>query len=164
MISKEELEKLIEEKATIYYRGRGYKLENKEEHYTDFWYKQLFEITENGLHYIYENADYYEGEDTIFKFKDLYKTKEDAEFALKYTNIKRPEILNLPTWEEIQNTHFYEFWNKEFDYMLQYQPVSKKIAVYDMNNRGDYYLQDATKENYIKACDLCVKLFKGEEV
>lgn len=51
----------------------------------------------------------------------------------------------------------------EYDYMLQYQPVSKKIALYDRNNKGDYFLEDATEENYYKALDECVKLWKGEK-
>lgn len=162
MITKEELEKLIEEKATIYYYGLDYRLDSREEHHTDFWYKQLFEITENGLHYIYEDSDCYADRDTIFNFKDLYKTKEDAKFALKYTNIKRPEILNLPTWEEIQKIKEFIFYSKSKKYTLS---CYGNIFIFEDDKFTEFIFDSiGTKENYINACDLCVKLFKGEEV
>lgn len=95
---------------------------------------------------------------------NCFKTEEEAEFSLKYQNITRTETLSLPTWEEIQKTHGIVFFRNECEFMLQYQPISKKIAVYERNNRGDYYLEEATKENYLQACEICRKLFLGEIV
>ena len=99
-----------------------------------------------------------------FEAPEQILDKEEAEWELEFGNITRSETLKLPTWEEFKEIRFVEFFYKEYDYMLQYQNISKKIALYERNNKGDYYLSDATKENYTEACRLCKKLFLGEEI
>lgn len=47
--------------------------------------------------------------------------------------------------------------------MLQYLNLSNKIVVFERNNKGDYFEEEATKENYLLACELCKKLFLGEK-
>lgn len=148
MITKEHLEELIKEKATIYYKG-GIK---KPQFYkwSGYWFTD-YSIFHEKLNIWYE-------------LKDLFETKEEAEWYLKFGNITRTETLKLPSWEEFKEIRFVEFFYNEYDYMLQYQNISQKIAVYDRNNKGDYFLMEATKENYIEACKLCKKIFLGEEV
>lgn len=139
-ITKERLQELINEGATIYgvpkYDKKIYKLNAKN-----------YSIDDNELNYLFE-------------------TKEQAEWYLKY-HATRTEELDLPTWEEFKSGkkvkfidfygHHYTFEMKDEDYIwLTFKTIfddSEIIVKFD---------EPATEENYIKACDLCLKLFKGE--
>lgn len=101
------------------------------------------------------------------ELKDIFETRKQAEWALKY-HATRTEYLDLPTWEEFKSGkkvkfidfygHHYTFEMKDEDYIwLTFKTIfddSEIIVKFD---------EPATEENYIKACDLCIKLFKGEE-
>lgn len=111
--------------------------------------------------------------------EDLYEESKDAEWALKYKRIPRTEYLDLPTWEEIQSnidevkngkdkiniSFIKQFNHSQLGYIdlvivkIEEEPIQLEVS----NN--DHYVQSwrATEENYAKACDLCVKLFKGNK-
>ena len=95
-------------------------------------------------------------------FHRLFETKEQAEWALKYQFITRTEELNLPMWEEFCK-HKYVSFNDEFcnHYVLKLNKNSKLIITKYPADWEIFY-EPATEENYEKACDLCVKLFKGD--
>lgn len=100
----------------------------------------------------------------------VYESKEDAEFDLKYKQISRS--INLPSWEEIITDEKYKCFG-----FICFESNNIKIVVKLPNENDDYehisiayndklidYWGKATKENYIKACEICRKLFLGEEI
>ena len=103
-----------------------------------------------------------------YQLKNLYETQKQAEWHLKY-HATRIEELNLPTWEEFktynenecvafvgEDGEVYELSN---DIDIYHKPTILLMA------DGEYFKEwKSTEENYEKACDLCLKLFKGEEV
>lgn len=92
----------------------------------------------------------------------LFETKEDAEFALKYKRIPRTEYLDLPTWEEFADTTITSFEIKNG--ICELYKLNNKIIVSKVNGvKGEVLFEKPlTKENYISACKLCLRLFKGE--
>ena len=114
----------------------------------------------------------------------LFETKAEAEFCAKYKNIQRTETLDLPTWEEakidklVQNgklkngcwdliKSFTDKMNNEmFEFSLS-SDNGKKFYL-SVNNEDssykDLFYKPLTYENYLEACELCKKLFEGEEV
>ena len=109
-------------------------------------------------------------------------TISEAEFCAKYKNIQRTETLDLPTWEEAKidklvqigevkngcwdliksftdkmNNEMFEFSLSSDDYNQFYLSVNNEDSSYK-----DLFYKPLTYENYLEACRLCVKLFKGE--
>ena len=108
-----------------------------------------------------------------WKLQELFETKEEAEWELKFGNITRTERLKLPKWEEAQDKDFH------FCYLYQVEHFCFYIDIYNFTQEFrircshgihlDDYVFDKTfdlrdKENYIEACKLCKKLFLGEKV
>ena len=86
MITRERLEELIKQKATIYITfADDCVVEDK----LDEKKFNLMEKLNNGF-----------GIKCGYPLDMLFETKEEAEFALRYQNITRTETLSLPTWEE----------------------------------------------------------------
>lgn len=118
------------------------------------------------------------------ELSDFRLTKAEAEFCAKYKNIQRTETLDLPTWEEakidklVQNgklkngcwdliKSFTDKMNNEmFEFSLS-SDNGKKFYL-SVNNEDssykDLFYKPLTYENYLEACELCKKLFEGEEV
>lgn len=102
----------------------------------------------------------------------LYKTKEEAEFAVKYKNVPSNDTLNLPTWEEINNRDdkhkSYTFYKNGTEYVLYINNVKGKYKVMIWAYRGyqdwEVFRDVATEENYLIACDICLKFWKGEKI
>jgi hypothetical protein len=144
MISKERLEELIKEGATIYgvpkYDKKIYKLDAKN-----------YSIDDNELNYLFE-------------------TKKQAEWALKY-HATRTEELNLPMWEEwcenIENycetITFSDIHYNNYEMFIEGRNDDEAIMITKYPSGQYIFFEPNTQENYIKACDLCLKLFKGEE-
>lgn len=166
MITKERLEELIKENKKVYYTQNHPLTEDAV--WIDLTGAEIIPSQECvALSYkIYNNYGYV----NCFPFKWLYETKEDAEFALSYKRIPKTEYLDLPTWEEfceldklIVNYEFQFFGNDKVIYLL-YFIDHKEISVWNLMEGKVEFNKKATKENYIKACELCKKLFLGEEV
>lgn len=152
-ISKNRLEELIKQGATIYTitskRTGGDVMELHLKNISDdFWYF-LLGITEE-------------------LFEDKAEVEEKAKkikWALKY-HATRTEELNLPTWEEFdKNNKTICFTAKDWQcYELGFAFGDTETICLDKIVLGVNINQKnwkATEENYIKACDLCLKLFKG---
>lgn len=172
MITKERLEELIKQGATIYTKYRKLSLTSFEQDLGDCGgkvYRKL-SIEGNGLKYTTNNEEDYFYEQT-FDFTDLFETKEDAEEYLKYKNITREEKLELPTWEEFKNfkkSIIFRVLSKDIteedDTIFQCYNNGNAIIIYNDFNSSRIFNKPLTRENYNKARDLCIKLFKGEEV
>ena len=171
MITKKRLEELIEQGATIYII--------KTEPFIAGYVNKLkvVPITLNNCYGIstekYNKKHnckpqfYY----SAFVFEDIcdvdkvFETKEEAEWYLKFGNITRTETLSLPTFEEIikeigmNGTYNIEFTSKnEWDECTLSVCTARQYIIVE-----GYKHWDLTKANYLEACEICRKLFLGEE-
>lgn len=161
MITKERLEELIEQGATIYWiYGKSIEKKTLKHKYHSFF------ICDNELNEY--NAKQYIG---IWKHKlsKLFETREEAEWHRYFGNITRTERLELPTWEEATDLVYsgsfgvqtiIKFDKCKFGYKLQLDG-----NVYIFVDKGTYtlFMGSLTKENYTLACRKCVELFLGEK-
>lgn len=142
MITKKRLERLIKEGATIW-ALRRYVFQDKIE-------EIKFSVSNSAL--IYADLFY-------TKLEDLFETKEQAEWALKY-HATRTEELYLPMWEEFVCETF--IGNEGLLYTLV-KSRSGKIYLWTGHSMEKLINEwEGTKENYVEVCKLCIKLFKGE--
>ena len=99
------------------------------------------------------------GKEYYANIKDLYKTKAEAEHYLHHANVTRTETLPFLTWEEFlekKAIHFID--NKGIDFVLCITDNKIKLKVFFMVCKT----WDLTEENFYKAYDECVRLFRGE--
>lgn len=148
MIEKERLEELIKQGTTIYrcYADvgvYGLRLKNVRVDTAHLWVNGRIGIPLNSL----------------------FETKEDAEFALKYQNITRTETLNLPTFEEFCKYEYVDFFTSKGKHCWLEICLDSPTGRFRMAEGFMFtHIWDLTKENYYAACELCRKLFLGEEV
>ena len=156
MISKERLEELIEQGATIY------------ELYMN---KNIIEIQLKNDWFVMRDG-LYEAKLGKHPFRswwisNLYETKEDAEFVREFGCIERTERLELPTWEEFKNkkTKHVCFMGKDtFCFFELYEDKQKnRLILLDHDCDYEYFNEELTKENYTTACGLCKEFFLGEK-
>jgi hypothetical protein len=171
MISKERLEELIEEEATIWSNAYG------KTH--RIMLNSTNDVLDENILWRHRNKE------CIRKYhiNTLYETKSEAEFDAKYKRIPRTEYLDLPTWEEaeieelvkISNNRNYcwylikSFTDKKNNEMFEFSLSKDDDQFYlSVNNEDssykDLFDKPLTYENYLEACELCKKLFIGEEV
>ena len=154
MIKKSRLEELIKQRATIYCADRDVQFPipiflNEE----DFVKKEDLSHEKSCVR------------DNI-PLEDLYETEKQAEWALKYQHIPRTEYLDLPMFEKFEKNKRFVFTSVDHTW-YEISIFKKKILLNFTNDEywtdyEDWEPLEATEENYTKACDLCVKLFKGE--
>lgn len=97
----------------------------------------------------------------------LFENKSEAEFVAKYKNITRTETLDLPTWEEVKSNkrHNLAIFYRNHNEIQFYIKNNIYIVSFDFDGNINFILKDEkTKENYLKACEVCKKLFMGEKV
>lgn len=101
------------------------------------------------------------GKEYYANIKNVYKTKAEAEHYLHHANVTRTETLPFLTWEEFCEQKFIWFIDKnQNECCLYYLNVSNKIFI---NVSGEVKeIGDLTEENFYKAYDECVRLFRGE--
>ena len=148
MIEMERLEELFEQGATIwgvvdytYHSSKPYKR-------IEYWdLGNMPTFYKNNIDEFYENN----------WNAEFFETKEDAEFALKYQDITRTETLSLPTWEEFVNSGKSIVFRDAYGDIQELNQYNREI------NINEQYCGYLTKENYLAACELCRKLFLGED-
>ena len=153
MISKERLEELIEQGATIYWiYGKSIEKKTLKHKYHSFF------ICDNELNEY--NAKQYIG---IWKHKlsKLFETKEEAEWHKEFGCIERTEKLYLPPFEEVFNDlqgrtgEFVIADPSEFSFAIK-KSFSDQILLKTMYEK---YNWNFTKENYTLACRKAKELF-----
>ena len=109
------------------------------------------------------------GKEYYANIKDVYKTKAEAEYYLHHANVTRTETLPFLTWEEFnKDTLGFDFTdnigNKYRCHIVRdYRGGEDFIVLYDKNGTISVDEEwEATEQNFYKAYDECVKLFKGE--
>lgn len=157
MISEERLEELIKNRQPVYYGLYEVIYPHKWKEYT-LNNRYLFRSTFNAPQWFYN-------------LKDLFETKEEAEWYFKFGNIQRTETLSLPTWDEFKecDTHT-KFYNQKIRYTLYVYVKNKntnncRIMIFADDGSQDWFVfeKPLTKENYIEACEVAKKLFLGGE-
>lgn len=169
MIEKKRLEKLIKQGATIWTNNIcPIKLVNDNQHNIEL-YKDCLYIEEE-----FKSKSNIWWEDYTKEFKDLFETKEEAEWHKEFGCIERTERLELPTWEEFDKKGYIEFVGKEATKLIlektltidcDREPISYyvlKILVNDYDHRL-LFEAEYTKENYTLACRKAKELFLGEK-
>lgn len=104
----------------------------------------------------------------FYGIKDLYKTKAEAEHYLHHANITRTETLPFLTWEEFdKGDRLIRFTGKNGEKckLEGYQSDDKQSGFIDIvvNGTGSHIDYDYTEENFYKAYDEAVRLFRGDE-
>ena len=156
MITKERLEELIEQGATIWKVPYGTAIETKLHKYS---------YVCNDLNLKEDYLMEYEPEDSHYYMagilSKLFETKEEAVFEEEFGCIERTQRLILPTWEEIQKYERFDFNDKyNHSYTLHYISGFNTLAISGWSTE---YYAEATKENYTLACRKAKELFLGEK-
>ena len=169
MITKERLEELIEQGATVWnVYVNEIILQNNEVRYSDGYYGEKSYIKDNNL--IIESwGD--EDINLMYSLDQLFETKEEAEWHKEFGCIWRMERLELPTWEEFEKTKIsVKFRNKETKYSMYVFVKNKntnncRIIIYADGGEQDWMVFEMplTKENYTLACRKCKELFLGKD-
>ena len=175
MISKERLEELIEQGATIYTSGYRENCCFKNETIVDLAKLDYFNKTKTYSIKDFGGGDFVlltgytcdNGCDEYLTPDELFENEEEAEWHREFGHIERIERLELPTWEEIsrdlKDVPAGTYVIKEFDDVsLEYIKYNEVfIGIY----KGDYEWKEweATKENYTLACRKAKELFLGEK-
>jgi len=151
MITKERLEDLIKENKKVYYTQNHPLTEDAM--WIDLTGAEIIPSQECVVlsYKIYNNYGYV----NCFPFKWLYETEEDARWELEMT-VTRTETLKLPKWEEFFNSGKSIVFRDAYGDIQELKQYNREIYI------NEQYCGYLTKENYIEACKLCLKLFKGE--
>ena len=160
-MTREELNRAVKNGESVWYLFTGvYELKTSE--HTDKF------ITRDG-DYCYTDEN---GVDRFVPLDMLYKSKGEAEHWLNHQDITRTETLPFLTWEEFLEERHLSFIGKDKkEYMLKKDIIwsNNKYTLVDclkIVNETDFTFSkyfDYTEENFYKAYDECVRLFRGEE-
>ena len=165
-MTKQELEKAIENKDTVWYIDSLYDTPK------DMLLNGIYEINS----YISEDVGrvYYLKDverNSYYRIDYIFKTQAQAKHYSYHSNIARLETLPFMTWEEFLDNGEIEFNDIFGQECLLYHNsteiiLSRKYWVdlgytkhYDFSKKS-YELNEA---NFYKAYDECVRLFRGEE-
>lgn len=155
-ISKERLEELIEQGATIW-------TNDFEEIKLDKNTCEVCEVKTFSGEHLYWVFDFeYEFNNVKYNAKiDLDELEEDVEkckWQREFGCIERVERLKLPTWEEFDDKTFIWFVDKNQNQCcLYYRKCAKQIVI---NVSGEVIeIGELTKENYLIACMKAKELF-----
>ena len=157
MISKERLEELIEQGATIY--------EAKYHNINPVNLSQKIRC----INYRYGMISFEPSPKEKYLchkyFKNLFETEEDALWELEMT-ATRTETLKLPKWEEFIETNYFPTIYCEYCQKITMTISNDEFFLFSdiLHDEECIFRKPLTKENYIEACKLCLRLFRGEEV
>lgn len=154
MITKERLEKLIEEDAVLYWLLRG-----------DILLVDTTLINKLGDIAIEYLDETYHCNLTV-NISDLYESRDDVEEEREFGSVFRTERLIFPYWSDVLKGEdiSIHFQNKRKDISYELYVDAHKGGIFIEKDHQVIWLKQITRENYNKARRLCVKLFKGEEV
>lgn len=168
MLTKERLEELIEQSATIWRSMCGdiHKIRLDKRYFFCDDNKLCWHTIAKLMPRLFVDFDY------------LFETKEDAEEYAEFGNITRTEKLVFPRWEDVKDVGYDEIFfvkDNRFDsgvvqYYFLVAEQSKDIQIMfreidhimTINAYDVIFNKPLTRENYNEARRLCVKLFKGE--
>lgn len=101
-----------------------------------------------------------------YELKDLFETMQQAEHYLHHANVSRTETLPFLTWEEFDNgDKLIRFKSKNGDYCKlegYFNKDTNSGFIGVVRNGYGLFGEDYTEDNFYKAYDECVRLFKQE--
>ena len=164
-MTKQEIEQAIENGKSVWWITDEYILDTTAPKVVELVYKDKYSyIKENKVKLFMKSGWWRE-----FDISSLFKTKAEAEHYLHHANITRTEQLPFLTWEEFnKDTLGFDFTdnigNKYRCHIVRdYRGGEDFIVLYDKNGTISVDEEwEATEENFYKAYDECVRLFKGE--
>lgn len=156
-MTKQEIEQAIENGESVWINGIEYKLD-----------KYYFIAECNNEPTLYLMTCGYEEDDwnnyPVATITNIYKTQAEAEHYLHHANITRTETLPFLTWEEFLEDKNFEFFDKNGILTWLYINTSKTSESIHLNNRFEKLNDwELTEENFYRAYDECVRLFRGVE-
>ena len=160
-MTKQEIKKAIEKGESVWFADNC----NEKVWEIDLNEKYKPEIYLDQILYVYQNInDRFKQELFI---ENIYKTKAKAEHYLHHANITRTEQLPFYTFSEIAKDE------KNFKMGKTYTLIEDKNFVLDINKSyvsqivlytgKEKYSWNFNEENFYKAYDECVRLFRSEE-
>lgn len=153
-ITKEKLQELIEQGATIYWIcGKNIEKKPLKHKYHKFC------VVDNGM--IYEDNEKLGIGIWKHKLSKLFETKEEAEWHKEFGCIERTERLELPSWKEFEKDSVVYFIDKQ-GYNWDFYITDDKTSIILINGY-EHYEFEFTKENYTLACRKAKELFLGEK-
>ena len=179
-MTKSELQKLIKKGGTIYVvEYYDYPPYSDIDEYDLTEYTLEFPIDKPGLVSFIDKDPEFCPNCLDIEIAQCYTSKEDAEFERDFKDIRRTEVLNLPTWEEIQKKRyditfrikddiitFTNQWYEGYNIEMNSDPLRNELTKWYMTVEGDYkcyFDKLMSKENYLEACKVAKELFlKGE--
>lgn len=155
MITGKRIEELIKQGVTIYEVKYGnvnpVSLKNKIRHVLYKYGMIAFEPNPNEK---YLHRKY---------FKNLYETKEQAEFAKEFKKIPKITYLDLPFWEESKEMLVVtKFKSNNIQVELDYYAHYDTYVLY--TDDVEEMRLKATRENYTTMCEKVREYFKAKEI
>lgn len=118
-------------------------------------------ITENKRHKHFKKLLATQREYRI-PFNRMFTTRRQAEHYLHHANVERVEKLPFLTWEEFLEEKEIEFTDKN-NVLTWLYIVDNTTPNIQLDNRYEKLkMWDLTEQNFYKAYDECVRLFRGE--
>lgn len=160
-MTKERLEELIKQRATIWDNADHFEIKLNPEQYS---------ITEAFGETVlwYQPKDEPSGYDWSWELDVL---REDVDHAKWEHDMfeSRTERFEPPMWEDIKDNYEFAFVNSEdnefnlwkFNVFIGKEQDTGIITITDI--KGSIFTEHATKKNYEKACEIVRDLFKGEK-
>lgn len=102
-----------------------------------------------------------------FEFLEiLFETKKQAEWNLKTRTARVVQFLP-PMWEEFkENKTSFKFGSPKHSNPYLLYGYGNKMRIVEVLKNGlerEIFNFEATEENYVKACEICKKLFLGKD-
>lgn len=150
-MTKQEIEKAIENGESVWIIGKD--IEGNKRAGTKKLNNKYDEVLNNKLN-------------GFWTLNKIFKTKAEAEHYLHHANITRTETLPFLTWEEFKKEHYFGFNSINNEWINLYvtnglEPGKKIITIENATKEEFLANYDLTEENFYKAYDECVRLFRG---
>ena len=103
-----------------------------------------------------------EDDELIDYLEYIFETKEKAQHYHDHANVERVETLPFLTWEEFLKEYSFDFYSSNHEWFTMYWNDVDGIVIENIISIDDKKTWGLTEENFYKAYDECVKLFKQE--
>ena len=151
-MAREEIEKAIENGESVW-------LAYENRMVLEIGKSKVLKITDDQIKYF---NDYYKCEAYGF-MNDFFVTKAEAEHYLHHANVTRTETLPFLTWEEFKIKKSLRFKRANDFIFCEMSIFKNQIYIVGYIEKFECF-GEATEENFYKAYDECVRLFRSEEL
>ena len=159
-MTKTEIEEKIKNGESVWVVFNQYSYENDSVKEIDWMKVEGVELRDNYL-------QYFNGKNLRGHYYELiFKTKAEAEHYLNHANVERVEKLPFLTWEEFKEGKELRFYNGKYRYKMNWSVAPEIIVIkryLDFDIDEFIFNERLTEENFYKAYDECVRLFRGKE-